>query len=101
MLFTGYLMFVKIYTIFIVFVEYVIIIWNIISIPIIKDMFFFTGYFAFISNQMKTWLEEFVSSYFIILAYYVHQNNEMEYLSTPQKTFSEFEAFQMIEFWKE
>lgn len=48
-------------------------------------MFFFTGYFAFISNQMKTWLEEFVSSYFIILAYYVHQNNEMEYLSTPQK----------------
>lgn len=54
-------MFVKIYTIFIVFVEYVIIIWNIISIPIIKDMFFFTGYFAFISNQMKTWLEEFVS----------------------------------------
>lgn len=51
-------------------------------------MFFFTGYFAFISNQMKTWLEEFVSSYFIILAYQIHKNIEMEYLSTPQKTFS-------------
>lgn len=60
----------------------------------IKDMFFFTGYFAFISYQMKTWLEEFVSSYFIILAYYIHKNNKMEYLSTQhKKTFSEFEAF--------
>lgn len=59
-------------------------------------MFFFTDYFAFISNQ--TWIEEFVSSYFIILVYYIHKNNEMKYLSTPQKTFSEFEAFKIIEF---
>lgn len=44
----------------------------------IKDRFFFNGYFAFIFNQMKTWLEEFVLSYFIILAYYIHKNNEME-----------------------
>lgn len=59
----------------------------------IKDMFFFTGYFAFISNQMKTWLEEFVSSYFIILAYQIHKNNEMEYLSTTQKTFQSLKLF--------
>lgn len=61
----------------------------------IKDMFFFTGYFAFISNQMKTWLEKFVSSYFIILAYYIQKTMKWNIWlpHKKNKNFSEFETF--------